>query len=87
VPKRPKRELEPLDVDAVTVVTIGTALWGVAVLVGLSVLPMLRRNGHVWWVQTAAVGFVVGLYGIWYCRRRRSAIRRTPQSGRHQLGG
>ena len=77
VPKRPKRELEPLDVDAVTVVTIGTILWGLGLVAALLFLPALRRDGHTWWVQTAAAGFVLGVYGIWYCRRRQAAIRRA----------
>ncbi|MDQ6874899.1 MAG: DUF2530 domain-containing protein [Actinomycetota bacterium] len=67
---------EPLEVDAVTVVTVGTAIWGVALLGSLAFISQLRAAGHLWWMQTALAGFLLGLAGIGYCRRRRDAIRR-----------
>lgn len=73
---------EPLYVDAVTVVTVGTAIWGVALLASLPFLTQLRAAGHLWWVQTALAGFLLGLAGIAYCRRRRQALRRgAPVAG------
>ena len=73
-PRRP--DPAPLDVDAVKVVTVGTVLWGVAVLASLPFLSRLRDDGHLWWVQTAVAGFLLGLLGIWMCRRRRDSLRR-----------
>lgn len=67
---------QPLEVDAVKVVTFGTALWGLALLACLPNLSTLAEDDHLWWVQTAAVGFGLGLLGIWVCRRRRAKLRR-----------
>ncbi len=67
---------KPLDVDAVRVVTAGTALWAVALVVTLADLTRLRAAGHLWWVPTCACGFLLGLLGVYVCRRRRAALRR-----------
>jgi hypothetical protein len=56
---------EPLDVDAVRVVTVGTILWAVA---GLVLLPF---HVHGWVLWMCAAGFGLGLLGIGFCRRRR----------------
>jgi hypothetical protein len=76
--RRPTRPTpEPLDVDAVSVVTIGTLLWALAGL-ALAVFARgwLERNHDVWWVWTCVSGFLLGLAGIIYVRRRRSALGR-----------
>lgn len=73
----------PLEVDGVRTAVVGTGLW----LGGLVVLVVMRDRlgdeGHGWWVATAAVGFVLGLVGIAFLLRRRSAYRRgsTPSEG------
>ncbi len=67
---------EPLPDDGVRTVTAGSALW-LLVLIGL--LPFwsrLRTDGHLWWVATAAVGSGLGVFGVFYCRRRAAALRR-----------
>lgn len=66
----------PLDVDAVRVVTLGTLLWALALLASLANLSTLRAHGHLWWVATASAGSLLGLLGIAYCWRRRTALRR-----------
>ena len=71
---------QPLEVNAAKVVTVGTALWGIALLAGLPFLPVLARDGHTWWVQTAAVGFLLGLLGIRVCRRREARLRQGGSS-------
>jgi hypothetical protein len=78
MPRRPTRPApEPLDVDAVLVVTVGTVLWGVA---GLALLLFgrgwLADHDGTWWLWTCAAGFGLGLLGIWYCRRRRAKLGR-----------
>ena len=76
--RRPTRPTpEPLDVDAVSVVTVGTLLWALGGL-GLVVFARgwLERNHDVWWVWTCVSGFLLGLVGIVYVRRRRSALGR-----------
>jgi hypothetical protein len=59
-----------LDVDGIAVVTLGTVLWGIALVVALVLHDPLRRHGHTWWIAAAACGFGLGLLGIGYCRRR-----------------
>jgi bacteriorhodopsin len=62
---------EPLDVDAVSVVTAGTVAWAIA---GLALLAFGRDYPD--WLWTCAAGFGLGLAGIWYCRRRRNRLGR-----------
>ncbi|RZS87511.1 uncharacterized protein DUF2530 [Motilibacter rhizosphaerae] len=63
--------LLPLDVDGVGVVTAGTVLWAVALVVLLPFSRTLVHHGHGWWIGMCAAGTVLGCFGIWYCRRRR----------------
>lgn len=70
VPRRP--DPEPLEVDEVRIVTIGTVLWAVAAIVTFAVRGRLEDAGHGWWPWTCLAGVGLGLLGIEYCRRRRS---------------
>jgi hypothetical protein len=73
-PARPTPE--PLDVDAVKVVTAGTVLWALA---GLALLPFHERlaaGGHTWWLWTCLAGAGLGVLGVVYCRRRRARLGR-----------
>jgi len=63
------------DEDAVLPVTIGTAVWLVALIVLLSIKPRLDETGTGWWIAVAAVGFVTGAGGVLFLRRRRSRRR------------
>lgn len=69
-------EPKPLDVDGVLAVSIGTIAWGVAFLVLLPFYGRLADQGREWWVWTCLTGALLGLAGLWYCVRRRNAIRR-----------
>jgi peptidoglycan/LPS O-acetylase OafA/YrhL len=71
----------PLETDDVRTVAVGTALWGVAlvVLALLSVTDATRVES--WWLATCACGLVLGLAGVQYCRRRRDAIERDKAKG------
>ncbi|UYM06703.1 DUF2530 domain-containing protein [Solicola gregarius] len=71
-------EVEPLDVDGVRTVTIGTALWLVAFVALLPFVGPLRDAGQIWWLWTCLAGFGLGLIGIEYCRRRRQALQLQP---------
>ena len=68
-------DVQPLDVDGVRTVEVGT----IAFLVGfVALLPFygsLADDGRTWWLWTCLAGFGLGLFGIEYCRRRRSARR------------
>ena len=69
-------ELVPVDADGVAVVTAGTVAWWVVFVVLLAFHGRLEDNGHGDWLWIALAGGVLGLYGVYYCRRRRDAIRR-----------
>jgi len=68
----------PVDTDGIVVVSAGTALWLAALVVFLALHERLRASGHLWWIPTAALGFVLGLAGVAYCLRRRARIRSAP---------
>ena len=87
--RRPTRPTpEPLDVDAVTVVTVGTLLWGVVGLVLVTFARgWLERNDDVWWIWTCVAGFLLGLVGIAFVRRRRTRLGRVAAARAEQPPG
>lgn len=64
-------DVEPLDVDGVRTVAVGTGLWLLAFLGLLPFYGQLAENDRTWWVWTCLAGFGLGLFGYEYCRRRR----------------
>ncbi len=66
-------DVEPLDVDGVRTVEVGTALWLLGFLALLPFYGELSAQGRTWWLWTALTGFGLGLLGLEYCRRRRQA--------------
>lgn len=71
-------EVEPMDVDGVRTMTVGTILWGVVAVAMLPFLGTLEEQGRTWWLWTALAGLGLGLIGIEYCRRRRNALHLQP---------
>jgi hypothetical protein len=76
--------VEPLDVDGVRTMQVGTAIWGLAFLLLLPFYGRLSADGHLWWLWTCAAGFGLGALGWEHCRRRRQhhtdqADRRSPE--------
>lgn len=65
-------DVDPLDVDGVRTVQVGTALWVVAFVVLLPFSGRLRDSGHLWVLWTCLAGFSLGVIGWDYCRRRRN---------------
>ena len=65
--------VEPLDVDGVRTVEVGSALWLLGFLALLPFSGRLSDDGHLWWLWTCLTGFGLGLLGLEYCRRRRKA--------------
>jgi hypothetical protein len=63
-----------VDVDGIAVVSLGTVLWAIALVLSLVFEDQLRRDGHLWWIAGAACGFGLGLLGIAYCVRRRNRL-------------
>ena len=64
--------VEPLDVDGVRTVAVGTALWLLAFLLLLPFYGRLHESHHLWWLWTCLAGFGLGIIGWDYCRRRRN---------------
>lgn len=70
------RQLEPLTVTGVTAVTIGTAGWGIATLVLFLKQDSLSADSQNWpWIALA--GFVLGLLGMRYTKRRVARIEKS----------
>jgi hypothetical protein len=72
-------DVEPMDVDGVRTVEVGSALWFLAFLALLPFYGRLEDSGRLWWLWTCMAGFGLGLIGLEYCRRRRRA--RTEAAG------
>lgn len=64
-------DVEPLDVDGVRTVEVGTAIFFVAFLALLPFYGRLSEDGNVWWLWSCLAGVGLGLLGLEYCRRRR----------------
>lgn len=75
-----RRAITRSDEDAILPVSIGTAIWLVALVVLLAVRSNLEESGRSWWIAVAAVGFVSGAFGLVFLRwrRTRGSLRRTP---------
>ncbi len=66
-------DVEPLDVDGVRTVEVGTAVFFLGFLALLPFYGRLQEDGHTWWLWTCLAGMGLGLFGLEYCRRRRRA--------------
>ncbi len=69
-------EIEPLDVDGVRAVAVGTLMWAVAFVALLPFADRLRQSGADWWLWVCLTGVGLGLIGLAYCLWRRSRLRR-----------
>ena len=65
-------DVEPLDVDGVRTVQVGTAVFFVGFLALLPFYGRLEENGRTWWLWMCLAGVGLGLFGLEYCRRRRA---------------
>lgn len=76
-------EVKPLDVSGIPTVTVLTTAWAVAGVVLLLLRDRLRTEHAEWWLWVPPTGFVLGLIGLLYCKRRWAAIRHhhVAQSG------
>jgi len=75
-------EVEPLDVDGVRTVAIGSAAWIVAFVAMLPFIGTLRDHDRLSWLWICIAGFGLGLIGVEYCRRRRNLL--TTEPGRRR---
>ncbi len=65
-------DVDPLDLDGVRTMQVGTALWGLALVLLLPFYGRLRDDDHLWWLWTCVAGLGLGLVGWDHCRRRRN---------------
>ena len=72
-----EHDLQPLDVDGVGAVGVGTALWTIGVVLCMVFRTQLDEAGNGWWLWVCVSGALLGLPGLWYVRRRRDAYRRA----------
>lgn len=72
---------EPMEVNDVLIVTVGTVLFAIAFLVMLPFHTSLDHAGHGRWPWIALAGALLGLVGIAYCRRRAVRIRARKDAG------
>ena len=75
-------DVEPLDVDGVRTVAIGSIAWIVAFVAMLPFIGTLRDHDRLAWLWICIAGFGLGLIGLEYCRRRRNLL--TEQPGRRR---
>jgi hypothetical protein len=79
----PSRRVEPLDVDAVRTVQVGTALWVVALIGALVFREALDEAGRESWIWVCVAGVLLGLLGIAVTtNRRRRLARQGDQSSK-----
>lgn len=64
-------DVEPLDVDGVRTVQVGTAAFFLGFLALLPFYGQLEEDGRTWWLWMCLTGMGLGLFGLEYCRRRR----------------
>ena len=72
--------VEPMDVDGVRTMTFGTIAWGIVAIALLPFWGNLQDQGRTWWLWTAIAGLGLGLMGIEYCKRRRTALQQAGEA-------
>ena len=77
MPAPRRADPDPFETDDVKIITVGTALWGVALLMSLVLRDRLVDGGNEGWTWILLAGAFLGLIGIRYVRRRRAALRRA----------
>ncbi|MDT0343243.1 DUF2530 domain-containing protein [Streptomyces litchfieldiae] len=70
-----KREApEPLEGNVVATVLVGTIAWAALFVVQLPFYSWYADHDHTWWLWTCLTGAGLGVFGLWYVRRREAAI-------------
>lgn len=70
----------PLETNDVPIVVLGTALWGLALLVLLVLQIADLTEVRGWWLGMCGYGIALGLVGVRSCRRRQAALARSRSS-------
>ena len=79
-------DVEPLDVDGVRTVEVGTLAWLIGFVALLPFYGRLEDAGRTWWLWACLAGFGLGLFGLEYCRRRKR-VRVERHDGEDPAGG
>lgn len=66
-------DVDPLDVDGVRTIAVGSVLWLVAFIGLIPFYGRLEATDREWWLWTCLAGFGLGVIGWDFCRRRRNA--------------
>lgn len=66
----PGPQLEPIGTDSAAILSIGVALWLVALALTL-LIPSLHSGARHWWPWSCVVGVVGGSLAVLYVRRGR----------------
>jgi hypothetical protein len=64
-------DVDPLDVDGVRTIAVGSGLWLLGFVLLLPFSGRLAETDRLWWLWTCLAGFGLGVIGWDYCRRRR----------------
>jgi uncharacterized membrane protein len=75
-----KLALEPLEINGITAVMVGTIVWTVATVIMILRRDQLEASGRGNWVWICACGVLLGLLGIRYTRRRAARIAKASAS-------
>jgi hypothetical protein len=75
-----KLALEPLEINGITAVMVGTIFWTVATVIMILMRDQLEASGRGNWVWICACGVLLGLLGIRYTRRRAARIAKSSAS-------
>ena len=75
-----KLALEPLEIDGITAVIVGTIVWTVATVIMILMRDQLEASGRGNWIWICACGVLLGLLGIRYTRRRAARIAKSNSS-------
>jgi hypothetical protein len=75
--QRRGKELTPLEVNGITAVTLGTAIWSVATLIMVLMRDQLEASGRGDWIAIGVCGIILGLLGMRYTKRRAARIERA----------
>jgi hypothetical protein len=78
--QRRGKELTPLEVNGITAVTLGTAIWSVATLIMVLMRDQLEASGRGDWIAIGVCGIILGLLGMRYTKRRAARIERAKES-------
>ena len=75
-----KLALEPLEINGITAVIVGTIVWTVATVIMILMRDQLEASGRGNWIWICACGVLLGLLGIRYTRRRAARIAKSSAS-------